>query len=82
MGSSLGLVQLLHLIEEMPVYRRVMDGLTRLEGNLSVSVLDAAKPYFIAALYRSQRRPMLIVTSQPEDGRKLYEQLSTSSQLP
>jgi transcription-repair coupling factor (superfamily II helicase) len=40
-------------------------------------VLDAAKPYLIAALYHSLSRPILVVTAQPEDGKKLYEQLLT-----
>jgi transcription-repair coupling factor (superfamily II helicase) len=43
-------------------------------------VLEAAKPYFIAALYQSLRLPMLVVTAQPEKCRKLHEQLATWSQ--
>ena len=73
----LDLTQLLHLIEEMPAYRQLTDELKRQNGNMRAVILDAAKPYFIAALYQSLRRPMLVVTAQPENGKKLYEQLLT-----
>ncbi|MBM4432721.1 MAG: hypothetical protein FJ025_01810, partial [Chloroflexi bacterium] len=66
---------LLHLIEEMPDCRRLTDELRQAKGSTRIAVLDAAKPFFIAALYRSLRLPMLIVTAQPENAKKLYEQL-------
>ncbi len=44
-------------------------------NNIKVAVLEAAKPYLIAALYHTQQRPMLIITAQPENSRKLHEQL-------
>ncbi|MDI6814692.1 MAG: transcription-repair coupling factor [Dehalococcoidales bacterium] len=76
---SLDLTQLLHLIEKMPTYRQLVDELKRPNGNTRVVVLDAAKPYLIAALYQSLRLPTLIVTAQPENSKKLYEQLLTWS---
>jgi len=72
---SLDLTQLLNLIEEMPVYRQLIKALQQDDETRAV-VLEAAKPYLIAALYRSRRLPMLVVTAQPENCRKLYEQLS------
>ncbi len=80
----LNLTQLLHLIEEMPAYRQLVDKLRKQNGNIRAAVLDAAKPYLVAALYQSLRLPMLVVTAQPENGKKLYEQLLTwgsSSQI-
>ncbi|GAG34076.1 unnamed protein product, partial [marine sediment metagenome] len=74
---QLDLTQLLHLIEEMPAYRQFVGELKQQNGNTRVVVLDAAKPYLIAALYQSLRLPMLIITAQPENGKKLYEQLLT-----
>ena len=71
----MNLSQLSHLIEEMPDYRRLTDELRHAKGSTSIAVLDAAKPFFIAALYRSLRLPMLVVTAQPENAKKLYEQL-------
>ncbi len=70
------LTQLLHLIEELPGYRRLLDELQEPAGNPRVVVLDAAKPYLLAALYLRLRLPMLVVTAQPSNSKKLYEQLS------
>ena len=71
----MNLTQLLHLIEEMPAYRQLVDEMKQLKGSIGATVLDAAKPYLIAALYQSLRLPVLVVTAQPENGKKLYEQL-------
>ncbi len=40
-------------------------------------VLDAARPYLVAALHASLQLPVLLVTAQPENARKLQEQLSS-----
>ncbi|MBA7706193.1 Transcription-repair-coupling factor [subsurface metagenome] len=60
----------------MPAYRQLVDRL-RQNGNTKVVVLNAAKPYLTAALYQSLRLPMLVVSAQPENCKKLYEQLLT-----
>ncbi|MBA7483686.1 Transcription-repair-coupling factor [subsurface metagenome] len=73
---TLDLTQLLHLIKEMPAYRQLADELQKQNGSTRVAILDAAKPYLVAALYQSLPLPMLVVTAQPENGKKLYEQLS------
>ena len=75
---NLDLTQLLHLIEEMPAYRRLNEALGQGDA-VGAVVLEAAKPYLIAALYRRRRQPMLVVTAQPENCKKLYEQISTWS---
>jgi len=72
----LDLTQLLHLIEEMSAYRRLIEEKPPQGGETRVVVLEAAKPYLIANLYQRWRLPMLVVTAQPENGKKLYEQLS------
>ena len=71
------LTQLLRLIEEMPAYRQLVDELQRQDGSARVAVLDAAKPYLVASLYYRRPRPMLVVTAQPENSKRLYEQLLT-----
>jgi len=73
----MNLTQLLHLIEEVPTYRQLVDKLQQSNGNTRAVVLNAAKPYLIAALYHSLRVPMLVVTAQPENCKKLYEQFLT-----
>jgi transcription-repair coupling factor (superfamily II helicase) len=76
---SLNLGQLLHLIDDIPAYRRLVAELQQSNGSTRAAVLDAAKPYLIAALCRSLQVPVLMVTAQPENSKKLYEQLSTWS---
>ena len=73
------LTRLLYLIEEMPAYRQLVDELRQQNGTTKAVVLEAAKPYLIAALYQSRRLPMVVVTAQPEKCRRLYEQLATWS---
>ncbi|MFC1914106.1 transcription-repair coupling factor [Chloroflexota bacterium] len=71
----LNLTQLSGLIEEMPAYQQLLAALKQEGKNISTVALDAAKPYLIAALYRSQRIPLLVVTAHPENSKKLHEQL-------
>jgi len=68
------LSKLLNLIEPLPVYCRLLEGLKQ-RGDGVLVVLDAAKPYLLAAMYKSLRLPVLVVTAQPETAKKLHEQL-------
>ncbi len=63
-------------MDDTPAYRELAAGLKQGESR-AVSLLDAAKPYFLAALYHKLRLPLLVVTAQPEHARQLYEQLVT-----
>ncbi|OGN97194.1 MAG: transcription-repair coupling factor [Chloroflexi bacterium RBG_13_51_36] len=76
---------LLTLLEDVPAYRRLTDELATPEGEQRAVILDAAKPYLIAALYEELNLPFLVVTGQPETARRLHEQLrawcSSSAQL-
>ncbi len=74
---QLNLTQLLPLIEETLTYRQLVKELPGQNNNIRVAVLNAAKPYLIAALSHTQRLPMLVVTAHPENSKKLYEQLLT-----
>ena len=76
---QLNLSLLLNLIEEIPAYHQLVAELKQSNVTTSVAALNAAKPYLIAALYQSLQRPMLVVTAQPENSKKLYEQLLTWS---
>jgi len=76
----LKLTKLLHLIEEMPEYRKLIDEIKQ-GGTTGAVVLEAAKPYLIAALCKSLKRPILVVTAQPENGQKLHEQIATWASL-
>jgi transcription-repair coupling factor (superfamily II helicase) len=72
----LDLTNLLPLIEEMPAYQRLVAELQQ-KNSPSVAVIDAAKPYFVAALYHQLNQPVLLITAQPEKAKNLYEQLLT-----
>jgi transcription-repair coupling factor (superfamily II helicase) len=66
---------LLSLLQEMPAYRQLVGELSAVKGGHNAGILDAAKPYLIAALYEELNLPLMVVTGQPESARKLYEQL-------
>jgi transcription-repair coupling factor (superfamily II helicase) len=66
---------LLSLLKEMPAYRQLVGELSTVKGEHKAIILDAAKPYFIAALYEELNLPLMVVTGQPESARKLHEQL-------
>jgi len=70
------LTRLLSLIEDMPAFRQILAAWPHQARDQRIILLDAAKPYLIAALYRHWRRPVLVVTAQPEQSKKLSEQLS------
>ncbi|MCJ7791785.1 MAG: transcription-repair coupling factor, partial [Dehalococcoidia bacterium] len=66
---------LLSLLKEMPAYRQLVGELSTVKGEHKAIILDAAKPYLIAALYEELNLPLMVVTGQPETARKLHEQL-------
>jgi transcription-repair coupling factor (superfamily II helicase) len=65
---------LLELIKGEPAYRQLLANLQKQKNN-EAEVLNAARPFLIAALYRELHVPLLVVTAQPENAKKLYEQL-------
>ena len=73
-NMHLDLAQLLYLIDEMPEYIRLLKELEK-RRNVKVVVIDAAKPYLIAALYQRLHRPTMVITAYPENSKQLYEQL-------
>jgi len=72
--EKLNLKQLLPLVEGTAEYRRLAQALER-GGGHSVVVIDAAKPYALAALHRELKLPMLVVSAKPERARWLQDQL-------
>jgi transcription-repair coupling factor (superfamily II helicase) len=71
----LDLTGLLDFIDEMPAYRQLVNQLEQKSGSVSAAVLDAGKPYLIASLQKRLSVPVLLITAQPENSKKLYEQL-------
>ncbi len=74
---SLDITQLLHLTNEMPAYRLLTAELDQSRNSTSVTVLETARPYLIAALYHHLKRPVFVITAQPEDAKNFHEQLLT-----
>ncbi len=70
--------KLLQLIGQVPGCCRLLEQVKQKTGTTAV-VLDAARPYFIAALYEEFKAPVLLVTAQPEHAHSLYDQLSSWS---
>jgi len=65
---------LLNLVREKPAYKRLLQIIGK--NGASAAVIEAARPYLLAALHTDLKRPMLVVTSRPEQSRLLAEQLS------
>jgi transcription-repair coupling factor (superfamily II helicase) len=74
-GQPTNLSLLLSLLHEMPALRQLLEQLSAAMDGRKAVILDAAKPYFIAALYEELNLPLMVVTAQPESARKLHEQL-------
>jgi transcription-repair coupling factor (superfamily II helicase) len=74
-GQQINLSCLLSLLKEVPAYRQLVGGLSTVKGEHEAIILDAAKPYLIAALYEELNLPFMVVTGQPETARKLHDQL-------
>lgn len=74
-GQSIDLSSLTSLLTEMPAYRQLAEELSTSEGEHKATVLDAAKPYLVAAIYQELDLPIMVVTAQPESARKFHEQL-------
>jgi len=66
---------LLSLLREVPAYRELAGELSTAKREHKAVILDAARPYLVAALYEELNSPFIVVTGQPETTRKLHEQL-------
>ena len=66
---------LLSLVQDTPGYQRLVKGLQADKGTKKAAVLNAAKPYLIASLYRQLGTPMLVITARSERAMQLYEEI-------
>ncbi len=74
-GPALNLSGLLSLLKVMPSYTQLVKALSGAQDEHKAVVLEAARPYLIAALHRELEVPVMLVTAQPDTARKLHEQL-------
>jgi transcription-repair coupling factor (superfamily II helicase) len=89
MVLDMNLSGLLSLIEEIPSYRELIKGLRTQDATqsallhpLTLGLLSAARPYFIAALQRDLGKPLLVVVARPEQASQLHGQLRLWSTSP
>jgi len=87
--NELNLSGLLSLIEDIPSYRELLEGLKvrdtaqrSIPYPVTLSLLSAARPYLIAALQRDLDTPMVVVTARPEQANQLHSQLRLWSARP
>jgi len=66
---------LLPLLEKTTAYRQLVGRLLAAKNEHKTAIIDAAKPYLIAALYSELGLPLVVITAQPEKAYRLYEQL-------
>ena len=70
----MNITALLKLSAEMPQCRRMLDRLK--SGSDDVSVINAARSFVIASIYKETGMPVLVVGARPETAAALQEQLS------
>ncbi len=67
---------LLYLLDEVPGYRRLKEGIASgNERDWRLALPQGARAYFVAALHRSLDMPVLLVVSRDQDARVIYEEL-------
>jgi transcription-repair coupling factor (superfamily II helicase) len=70
------LSRLTHLIDNVPEYQRLRDELSGLQSRIiKLVATDAVRPFVIAALHQELQAPFLVITTQPEGAKRLYEEL-------
>ncbi|MBN1643565.1 MAG: transcription-repair coupling factor [Dehalococcoidales bacterium] len=70
------LIQLLNLTKEIPSFGKLVNELRQSKGTVNANVIEAARPYLIAALYQTLQRPAVVITAHAETSRRLYEQMT------
>ena len=64
-------------LERNHAYRRLVDSLASDPRPQDTWVLEAAKPFLLAALWHGLAEPILAITARPEDARRLHGELVT-----
>jgi transcription-repair coupling factor (superfamily II helicase) len=72
----MNLSPLLSLIGQVPGYRQLKGALLEMqEKDIKLVVSDAAKSFIIAALHKELNLPVLVIAAQPENAKRLYDEL-------
>ena len=70
----MSLTGILKLLEKHPEFRQGLDQAMSAESG-TATVLQGARPAFIASLSRNRQEPLLVIAPRPEDARRLHDQL-------
>jgi transcription-repair coupling factor (superfamily II helicase) len=74
----MNLSPLLSLIEKIPGYQKLKDELLEPQDkDIKLVVSDAFRSSIIAALHKGLNLPVLVIVSQPENAKRLYDELQT-----
>jgi len=74
--QTLNLSKLLNLVSGLPAFNSLAAELRTSNAAAKADIIDSARPYLIAALYQTLKRPTVVVTAHAEESRKLYDQLN------
>ncbi len=74
-SKVLKITNLLDLVKELSEYSWLIEELKKSDIGLGVSILDAAKPYVISAIYKELGLPVLVIAAQPYKSREIQEQI-------
>jgi transcription-repair coupling factor (superfamily II helicase) len=67
---------LLSLIEKVPAYRQLKNELSGSPENvIRLTAADAVRSFLISALHRELNLPILVIAAQPENAKRLYDEL-------
>ncbi len=66
---------ILGLISEMPEYGRLLEQIRNRREIGAVPLLNAAKPYLLAALYQDLKIPLIVITAKADNASRLKDQV-------
>ena len=75
----MNLAALLPLLKNIPAYQQLIKELNQDRNESQLMLLDAAKPYLIAALHQEFSFPIFAICAEPKNSRKLYDELQNWS---
>ena len=73
----MGLEGMFALLEGHPAYRRLVREVTSRLKAVPLEAPESARPYLISAIWHHTEAPVLAIVPQPEDARRLHDQLLT-----
>jgi len=67
---------ILPLIEKVPAYQQLKSEILKYSENaIKLAAADAVRPFLLAALHKELNLPILVVTAQPENAKRLFDEL-------